>query len=113
MRTIGVIGGSGLYDIEGLTDQKWVRLDTPFVRDFVADVRERIAGAPTPAAACEAIRPIFAEALSTRDWLPAEFQRAVEDSGMGGGGAAARAGTATPSASSRTRAGARRMACAG
>jgi 5'-methylthioadenosine phosphorylase len=30
MRTIGVIGGSGLYEIEGLTDQKWVRLDTPF-----------------------------------------------------------------------------------
>jgi 5'-methylthioadenosine phosphorylase len=30
MRTIGVIGGSGLYEIEGLTDQKWVKLDTPF-----------------------------------------------------------------------------------
>src|SRR5581483_371498 len=30
MRTIGVIGGSGLYEIEGLTDQRWVKLDTPF-----------------------------------------------------------------------------------
>jgi len=28
--TIGVIGGSGLYEIEGLTDIKEVRLDTPF-----------------------------------------------------------------------------------
>jgi 5'-methylthioadenosine phosphorylase len=28
--TIGVIGGSGLYEIEGLTDVQEVRLDTPF-----------------------------------------------------------------------------------
>jgi 5'-methylthioadenosine phosphorylase len=28
--TIGVIGGSGLYEIEGLTDVREVRLDTPF-----------------------------------------------------------------------------------
>jgi len=28
--TIGVIGGSGLYEIEGLTDIEEVRLDTPF-----------------------------------------------------------------------------------
>jgi 5'-methylthioadenosine phosphorylase len=27
---IGVIGGSGLYDIEGLTDKKEVNIDTPF-----------------------------------------------------------------------------------
>lgn len=27
---IGVIGGSGLYHVEGLTDQKWVKLKTPF-----------------------------------------------------------------------------------
>ncbi len=61
------------------------RLDTPFVREFLADVRERIAKASSPAAACEAIRPVFAEALAAREWLPAEFQRAVEGSGMGGG----------------------------
>jgi 5'-methylthioadenosine phosphorylase len=30
MRTIGVIGGSGLYEIEGLTAIERVRLDTPF-----------------------------------------------------------------------------------
>ena len=30
MRTIGIIGGSGLYDIEGLTNVEEMRLDTPF-----------------------------------------------------------------------------------
>ena len=30
MRTIGVIGGSGLYEIEGLTDIERVRLSTPY-----------------------------------------------------------------------------------
>jgi 5'-methylthioadenosine phosphorylase len=27
---IGIIGGSGLYHIEGFTDQKWVQVETPF-----------------------------------------------------------------------------------
>jgi 5'-methylthioadenosine phosphorylase len=27
---IGIIGGSGLYNLEGFSDQKWVRLETPF-----------------------------------------------------------------------------------
>ncbi len=27
---IGIIGGSGLYKIEGLTDTKWLKVDTPF-----------------------------------------------------------------------------------
>ena len=27
---IGIIGGSGLYSIDGFTDQKWVRMKTPF-----------------------------------------------------------------------------------
>jgi len=27
---IGVIGGTGLYSIEGFTDQKWVKIKTPF-----------------------------------------------------------------------------------
>ena len=27
---IGIIGGSGLYQIEGLVDQKWVAVETPF-----------------------------------------------------------------------------------
>ncbi|WP_337996847.1 S-methyl-5'-thioadenosine phosphorylase [Oleispirillum naphthae] len=27
---LGVIGGSGLYDIDGLIDRRWVRMETPF-----------------------------------------------------------------------------------
>ncbi|MGH7975284.1 MAG: S-methyl-5'-thioadenosine phosphorylase [Limisphaerales bacterium] len=27
---VGIIGGTGLYDIEGLTNQKWVKVKTPF-----------------------------------------------------------------------------------
>ena len=27
---IGIIGGTGLYNIEGLTHQKWVEVKTPF-----------------------------------------------------------------------------------
>ena len=27
---IGIVGGTGLYDLDGLTDQKWVRVDSPF-----------------------------------------------------------------------------------
>jgi len=30
MAKIGLIGGSGLYHIDGFTDQKWVRVKTPF-----------------------------------------------------------------------------------
>ena len=27
---IGIIGGTGLYHIKGFTQQKWVRVQTPF-----------------------------------------------------------------------------------
>ena len=30
MSVIGIVGGTGLYDLEGLTEQKWVRVDSPF-----------------------------------------------------------------------------------
>jgi 3-mercaptopropionate dioxygenase len=60
-------------------------LDTPTVRAFIADVRAAIAEAPSPAAACDAIRPRFAALLADDDWLPARFQEPDPDSGMGGG----------------------------
>ena len=60
-------------------------LDTPTVRAFVAGVREAIAAAPSPEAACDAIRPRFAELLADPDWLPDELAEAVPGSGMGGG----------------------------
>ena len=60
-------------------------LDTPAVREFVAGVRETIARAGSPEEACELLRPGFAELLADTDWLPAEYQAAAPESGMGGG----------------------------
>jgi 3-mercaptopropionate dioxygenase len=60
-------------------------LDTPVVREFVADVQARIAAAASPEEACEAIRPGFAALLGDPDWLPAEYQADAPESGMGGG----------------------------
>jgi predicted metal-dependent enzyme (double-stranded beta helix superfamily) len=60
-------------------------LDTTVLREFIAGVRVAIAGADSPAAACDAIRPAFADLLADPDWLPDEFAEAVPGSGMGGG----------------------------
>ena len=60
-------------------------LDTQVVRAFVADVRSAIGGATSPEAACDWIRPRFADLLADPDWLPAEYQAAADESGMGGG----------------------------
>jgi 3-mercaptopropionate dioxygenase len=61
------------------------QLDTPTVRAFVAEVRARIAAGPSPQACCDAIRPAFADLLADEAWLPAAYQEADPDSGMGGG----------------------------
>lgn len=66
-----------------MTDQ--FVLDTPVVRAFVADVRAAVAAAASPAAACEAIRPRFAQLLADPHWLPAAYQEPAAGSGMGGG----------------------------
>src|SRR5215217_8234060 len=60
-------------------------LDTPTVRGFIAGVREQIEAAPSPQAACDAIRPAFAGLLADDDWLPARYQEGDPESGMGGG----------------------------
>lgn len=60
-------------------------LDTPVVREFVADVRAAIAAADSPANACDAIRPRFAELLADPDWLPERYREGDPESGMGGG----------------------------
>jgi 3-mercaptopropionate dioxygenase len=60
-------------------------LDTPTVRAFVASVRAAIASAGSPAGACDAIRPEFAELLADPDWLAPEYARDAPESGMGGG----------------------------
>jgi 3-mercaptopropionate dioxygenase len=60
-------------------------LDTPVVREFVRHVRTEIAGAGSPADACDAIRPGFAALLADPGWLPDRFQEPDPESGMGGG----------------------------
>jgi predicted metal-dependent enzyme (double-stranded beta helix superfamily) len=65
-------------------DDEYV-LDTPVVRDFVAAARAAIADARSPQAACDAIRPRFAELLADPDWLPQRYREGDPESGMGGG----------------------------
>ena len=60
-------------------------LDTPTVRAFIAAVRDAIAAAESPAAACDAIRPSFARLLEDPDWLAPQYARDAPESGMGGG----------------------------
>jgi 3-mercaptopropionate dioxygenase len=60
-------------------------LDIAVVRDFVAGVRAAIEGAGSPAQACDAIRPSFAQLLADPAWLPERFQEGDPESGMGGG----------------------------
>jgi predicted metal-dependent enzyme (double-stranded beta helix superfamily) len=60
-------------------------LDTATVRTFIAVVRDAIAQSPSPAAACDAIRPRFAALLDDPDWLAPEYRRDAPESGMGGG----------------------------
>ena len=60
-------------------------LDTPIVREFVANVEKAIATASSPHEACDAITPRFADLLADSDWLPSEYQAPAPESGMGGG----------------------------
>jgi predicted metal-dependent enzyme (double-stranded beta helix superfamily) len=60
-------------------------LDTAAVRAFVDDVRSAIDASSSPEDACDRIRPRFAALLADDDWLPADYQQPVPDSGMGGG----------------------------
>jgi len=41
---VGIIGGSGLYHLEGFTDQKWVKMKTPFGAPSDAFLTGRLGG---------------------------------------------------------------------
>ncbi len=43
---VGIIGGSGLYQMEGLTQQEWVTVDTPFGRPSDQLLTGELAGEP-------------------------------------------------------------------
>ncbi|MEW6158318.1 MAG: S-methyl-5'-thioadenosine phosphorylase [Verrucomicrobiota bacterium] len=44
LKRIGIIGGSGLYHIDGFTRQKWVKIKTPFGQPSDAFLTGRLAG---------------------------------------------------------------------
>ena len=67
-----------------LSDDEYV-VDSPIVRAFIDGVRASIGAAASPEAACDAIRPRFAELLADPDWLPQEYLGSAPESGMGGG----------------------------
>jgi predicted metal-dependent enzyme (double-stranded beta helix superfamily) len=60
-------------------------LDTPVLRAFMTDAQAAIAAASGAEQASERIRPGFAQLLADPDWLPARYQAAAPESGMGGG----------------------------
>jgi predicted metal-dependent enzyme (double-stranded beta helix superfamily) len=60
-------------------------LDTSVVREFIAAARATIERAGSPAAACERLRPPFAELLADPDWLPPVYREPAAENGMGGG----------------------------
>jgi predicted metal-dependent enzyme (double-stranded beta helix superfamily) len=60
-------------------------VDSPLVLGFLAAVRAIVDPARSAAAACELIRPHFAELLAADGWLPERFQEPAAASGMGGG----------------------------
>src|SRR5689334_12291654 len=70
------------HHLPHLDEDEYV-LDTPFVRDFVAEVRSLVSG--SPAESCEAIEPLFTRLLATQEWLPDRYQQDAPSSGMGGG----------------------------
>jgi 3-mercaptopropionate dioxygenase len=74
-------GGHGL---PALAEDEYV-LDTTRVREFIAEVRGRIAHADSPRQAGESISPLFADLLADGDWLPGSYQAPAVNSGMGGG----------------------------
>ncbi len=72
------------HSLPALDHDEYV-LETPFLRDFVSEVRTLIGGADDRASACEAIEPLFVDLMADRDWLPDRYQQDAPVSGMGGG----------------------------
>ncbi|MDI3340073.1 MAG: hypothetical protein QJR03_06030 [Sphaerobacter sp.] len=60
-------------------------VDAPAVRAFIAAVEAARAAEPDPARLVERLRPAFSRLLQADGWLPDEFARPYEASGMGGG----------------------------
>src|SRR5262245_56021612 len=66
-----------------MADDEYI-LDTPAVREVVAQTRAALRDAP-PAEAMERLRPAFARLLADPEWLPEGYRRPAAEGGMGGG----------------------------
>src|SRR5690606_12636760 len=75
--------GGAMTPQEPTADEYYV--DSPVVREFIAAVQAARAAEPDPARLVEQLRPAFSRLLQTDGWLPDEFARPYEASGMGGG----------------------------
>ena len=42
MNKLGIIGGSGLYSMEGLEDSKWIKINTPGVSPSYEILQEKL-----------------------------------------------------------------------
>jgi 3-mercaptopropionate dioxygenase len=60
-------------------------LETAPVRGLIEHTRTVLAAAASPEQACDQIRPYFGDLLADQVWLPARYQEAAPESGMGGG----------------------------
>ena len=60
-------------------------LDTPVMRDFIAQVKAEIAAGGTVEEAIKRIEVPFAALMDDSDWLPAEYMADAPESGMGQG----------------------------
>lgn len=83
-----VVGRPSLWmeaDVQLPTDRDEYVLDTPALRDFIADVRETLARYASVEAGLAALRPRFAAFLADQTWLPDQFAEQYAESGMGGG----------------------------
>ena len=80
----GELAHAGKITLQLLSGDEYV-VDIPVVRAFIDAVRASIDAAASPEAACDAIRPRFAELLADPAWLPQEYRESAPESGMGGG----------------------------
>ena len=60
-------------------------LESPQLRGFIEQVRDVQSREAEPTVVIEAIRPLFADLLADKAWLPAKYQEPSPDSGMGSG----------------------------
>ena len=60
-------------------------VDTPRLRQFIAEVAHIRQSAGDPRQVIERIQPLFVTLLADENWLPRQFQEPAAGSGMGGG----------------------------